>query len=156
MDGIFLATSMTNDLLPTTVKVLRDHNLGGKVKIGKIDTVDTMGDYIETGELSMVYGGQIEIKLLTAVCFLVNKLIGTPLSDTPVVATVGFTVIQTMDDVDNFYKYFYGGVPIYTKEEVQKYFIKYFNPEITAESVKKIAGEFSLTDVMKRHADLVK
>lgn len=152
MDGILLAGTYADAALPTIEKALADHNLAGKIKVGRIDFDFTMGEYLEAGSFHVSYGGQQQIDPLMSTVILVNKVIGTPIvADKPFNLITNYLELTSKEEADNFLTYFLGDNAVYTPEEIKEKMIKFYNPELNEDSFKAIVNEFSVADVAARH-----
>jgi len=156
LDGLFISASTVPGALSALMKVLEEHGLAGKVKVGRIDFDSTMGEYFAKGELNVIYGGHLQIDPLLNTAMLVNKVIGTPIAPKPSSIKIRLMALTSPEEALNYSKYVEGEVPVYTKEEIRGSFIKFFNPDVSEANFLKAGSEFSLIDVIVRHKDLVK
>ena len=157
MDGLYIVGgSICPGILEAATKALSGHGKTGKVKIGMIDFSSGIGDALSKNELSVVAGGHMVLDPTLSCTMLVNKVIGTPISDKPTSLNVKLMYIKSADEASNYFKYVEGSVPPFTQEEVKKDLIKFYNPSLTLDSLNKINESFTVQDVMSRHKDLVK
>lgn len=157
MDGILLAGTYCPAALPTIEKALSDHNLAGKIKVGRIDFDFTMGQYLANKSFNVAYGGQQQIDPLLSTVILVNSVIGTPIvKDGPFNLITNYLELTSKTEADDFLTFFLGKTPVYTSDEIKKSLIKYYNPSINEDTFKKAVASFTVTDVATRHKDLVK
>ncbi len=126
---------------------------GLDIKLGCIDMDTCSGDAFKSGVLLFDAGGNnIDVGVMTVVAY--NAVTGN--YNGPVYMYPKFINVTNMDQYNDFVKYINGTVPAFTGDELRKYMRKY-NPEATdADYVKYIEDEFTLENVMKRHASLVK
>lgn len=152
MDGILLAGTYCEAALPTIEKALSDHDLAGKIKVGRIDFDFTMGEYLENGTFDVAYGGQQQIDPLLSTVILVNSVIGTPIvEDGPFNLVTNYLELTTSEEADNFMTYFLGDTPVYTSEEIKDNLIKFYDSSITEDTFKDTVASFSIADVVARH-----
>ena len=152
LDGILLAGTYCDAALPTIQKALSDHNMAGKVKVGRIDFDFTMGKYLEEGSFHVAYGGQQQIDPLLSTVILVNKTIGTPIVENgPFIAITNYLELTSSEEADNFLTYFLGDDAVFTAEEIKNTMIKFYNPSLNEDSFKKMIADFSVADVVARH-----
>lgn len=158
MDGILLAGTYCDAALPTIEKALADHNLNGKVKVGRIDWDTTMGQFFANKSFNVAYGGQFQIDPMLSMLILVNQVIGTPINsdNTPCWLQTNYLKLTSKEEADNFVKYFQGDLPVYTADEIKKTMIKFYDPSINADTYKKIISSFSVQDVVTRHNGMIK
>ena len=83
---------------------------------------------------------------------MVNKLAGTPLSDTCETINLNFVNLESAEDAENYYTYVEGDGFPYNEEEIRN-MVKYFNPDMTIDELRSIADAYSVDDVMTRHAE---
>lgn len=152
LDGILLAGTYCEAALPTIQKALADHNMSGKIKVGRIDFDFTMGQYLKEGSFHVAYGGQQQIDPLLSTVILVNKTIGTPIvQDGPFILITNYLELTSSEEADNFLTYFLGNNAVMTADEIKGSLIKYYNPDINEETFKKAVADFSVADVVARH-----
>mgnify|MGYP000886251623 CR=1 FL=1 len=157
MDGILIAGTYCPAALPTIEKALSDHNLAGKIKVGRIDFDFTMGQYFANKSFNVAYGGQQQIDPLLSTVILVNSVIGTPIvKDKPFILVTNYLELTSKSEADNFLTYFLGDTPVYTSDEIKKNLIKFYNSNINEDTFKKTVDSFTVADVAARHKDLVK
>ena len=93
---------------------------------------------------------------LFAATMVLNKIKGTPLSEEPMSVRINQMILESEEDVVNYFKYCEGGVSTYTPEETKELFFKWENGNITGDSFLKAAEEYTIDSVIERHKDLVK
>lgn len=152
MDGILLAGTYADAALPTIQKALSDHNLSGKIKVGRIDFDFTMGEYLEAGSFHVAYGGQQQIDPLLSTVILVNKVIGTPITEGPFLLITNYLELTSKQEADDFLEYFLGDDPVFTAQEIKDRMIKFYDSSLTEDSFKKIVDDFTVADVVARHS----
>ena len=153
MDGILLLGTYCDAALPTIEKALSDHDKAGEIIVGRIDFDSTMGEYLEAGSFHVSYGGQQQIDPLMSSVILVNKVIGTPLvEEGPCIIITPYLELTTAEESTQFNEFFLGDTTVYTKDEIKESMIKYYNQDVTKESLEKLLEGFSIADVVKRHS----
>ena len=120
-----------------------------------IDFPEGMEEAFETGYMLSACGGFNVTDAMFCASLVVNYLQGTPLSEEPVSIRVNQMYLESVEDVENYFKYCESGVATYTAEELNEYFFKFVNPEVTVESLTELAANYSLDDVVSRHQDIV-
>lgn len=152
MDGILLAGTYCDAALPTIEKALSDHEMAGKIKVGRIDFDFTMGKYLETGSFNVAFGGQQQIDPLLSTVILVNKVIGTPIvKDKPFILITNYLELTSSKEADEYLKYFLGKNAVFTPKEIKETMIKYYNKNINEDTFKDIVKNFSVANVTARH-----
>ena len=155
LDGIFIAAgTLTYGILPALTTLLDEYDRTD-VKITMIDFPEGMEEAFETGYMLSACGGFNVTDAMFCASLVVNYLQGTPLSEEPVSIRVNQMYLESVEDVENYFKYCESGVSTYTAEELNEYFFKFVNPEVTVESVTELAANYSLDDVVSRHQDIV-
>lgn len=148
LDGIFV-TGGSNTILEGVIQALALHNKTGEVKVACIDFISDLDKYIEEGAIDAISGGHF-VDPLFSYMLMVNKLAGTPLSDHCEQINLNFINLQSPEDARNYYKYCEGDSYPYNEEEIRS-MVKYFNPDMTIDQLKKIAAAYSVDDVVSRH-----
>lgn len=154
MDGILLAGTYCDAALPTIEKALADHDMAGKVIVGRIDFDFTMGDYLADGSFHVAYGGQQQIDPLLSTVILVNKVIGTPIvEEGPFQLITNYLELTSKEDADNFLTYFLDPeTAVFTPDEIKDSMIKFYDESINEDTFKQIVADFSVADVVERHS----
>ena len=153
MDGIVLLGTYCADATATILKALTEHDLGGKVKYGRIDCEAGMGEYIDQDLLHVVYGCQQQIDPLMGAVIIVNKVMGHPIvEDGPTIIITPYLPVTTTEEANDFTKYFID-TDIYTPEEIASTFIKANKPEINMDYINELLANFSIAEVKGRHAE---
>lgn len=156
MDGILLAGTYCDAALPTIEKALSDHNLAGDVIVGRIDYDYTMGEYLEAGSFHVAYGGQQQIDPLLSTVILVNKVVGTPITeDGPFILITNYLELTSSEEADNFLEYFLGDIPVFTSEEIKNTMIKFYDESIDETTFAQIVEDFTIADVVERHEGML-
>ena len=147
MDGLFV--SLINE---SVFQAIATEGLVGKVKLAGWDVSDSTLDYINNGTLVYTGAGQ-EGSIQAAFAVLYNYLYdGTYLiPDRTKTVPRAFIEIKTADDYNNYLKYVVNA-KVYTPDEVAS-MIKAFNPSYTFEQFAAMNSNYSLQDIMQRHAD---
>lgn len=154
MDGIFVSYTWAAGAMPALQKVLETSGLAGKVKVGRIDFDTTMSEYFDKAQLDFTYGAQLHLGTVAAPIVIANQLMGTPLSDKPMVFASPYELRTSSEGTAEYYKYFEGEIPVYTADELNDMFFKFKNPDVTGESVMEHFKAFCIADVAERHKDL--
>ena len=156
MDGIFVSYTWAAGAMPALQKVLETNNLAGSVTVGRIDFDTTMSEYFDKGQLDFTYGAQLHLGTVAGPIVLANQLMGTPLSDEPIIFASPYEVRTSSEGTAVYYTHFEGELPVYTEEELDEFFFKFRNPDITGDSVMALFEAFSIADVAERHKDLAR
>ncbi len=154
MDGIFVSYTWAAGAMPALQKVLETAGLAGKIKVGRIDFDTTMSEYFDKGQLDFTYGAQMHLGAVAAPIVIVNQLMGTPLSDKPMIFASPYELRTSSEGTAEYYKYFEGQIPVYTEDELNDMFFKFKNLEVTGDSVMERFKAFSIADVAERHKDM--
>lgn len=155
MDSIFIVGGLiTPGALAGANQALVNHHLQDKVKIAMVDISTGMEEYMDEGPLKLVAGGNLIADQIFGMVMAINALKGSPLSDNPVM-TVNLFWINNGQDAADYDKYIEGEITPFSVEEYQNSMFKWMNPDVTLESVQKIATDFTIASVKGRNADKV-
>jgi ABC-type sugar transport system, periplasmic component len=156
VDGIFIAAgTITPGILPAITSVLDQYNRQD-VKITIIDYPQGLQDAFSSGYMLAACGGHNVTDPLFATTMVLNKIKGTALSEEPMSVRINQMILESEEDVINYFKYCEGGVSTYTPDETKEMFFKWENDSITRDSFLKVAEEYTIDSVIERHKDLVK
>jgi ABC-type sugar transport system, periplasmic component len=155
LDSIFL-TGGTNGQLEGALAALDKHHMRGKIKVAVVDFInaDQMKSYLKDGTLYAISGGHYIDPLFTT-SMLVNAIQGKRLSPKSEGVDLHFVNLNSYQDAENYYKYVENekdGVFAYSDAEL-KAMLKTFNPALTVDDLRKMAGSYSVADVMARHGN---
>ncbi|MEG0834754.1 MAG: substrate-binding domain-containing protein [Christensenellaceae bacterium] len=153
LNGILILGTYCPAALPTIEKTLEDHDLAGKVKVGRIDFDSTMGEYLEKGSFHVSYGGQMQIDTLMSAVILVNKVMGTPIKEEgPTIVVTPYLELTSAADAEAYNNFFLGDETIYTKDEIKDLLIKFYNKDADYDYFVDLLSKFSIADVVARHS----
>ena len=155
LDAIFL-TGGTNSTLEGALSALDKHNKRGEIKLACVDFIDAdqMKEYLEDGTLFAIAGGHYVDPIFTA-AMLINAVEGNKLSDKPEQIDLQFIDFQSVDDALDYYKYVENdaeGIYAYNEEDLAL-MIKSLNPDLTMDSLRQMAADYSIENVMERHGN---
>ncbi len=155
VDGIFIAAgTITPGILPAITSVLDQYDRTD-VKITIIDYPQGLQDAFAEGYMLAACGGHNVTDPLFATSLVLNEIKGTPLSDEAQSIRINQMILESEEDVENYFKYCESGISTYTADEAKEMFFKWENPDITMDSFLKVAEEYTLDSVMERHAGMV-
>ena len=155
VDGIFIAAgTITPGILPAITSVLDQYDRND-VKITIIDYPQGLQDAFAEGYMLAACGGHNVTDPLFATSMVLNKIKGTPLSDTPQSVRINQMILESEEDVINYFKYCESGISTYTPDEAKEMLFKWENSDITMDSFLKVAEEYTIDSVIERHKDLV-
>lgn len=155
LEAIFL-TGGTSSQLEGALAALDKHNKRGEIKLAVVDFIDAdqMKEYLEDGTLASIAGGHYVDPIFTA-AMLINAVEGNKLSDKPEQIDLQFIDFQSVNDALDYYDYVENdadGIYAYTEEELAS-MIKSLNPDLTIDSLRQMAADYSIEDVMERHGN---
>ena len=155
VDGIFIsAGTLTSGILPALTSLLDEYGRTD-IKITIIDFPDGLEDGFESGYVVGAVGGHNVTDPLFAVSLLLNEVKGTPLTDEPVSIRINQMLLETAEDVENYFLYCESGISTYTAEEASELLFKWENEDLTIDEFIATAEDYTLETLMERHADLV-
>jgi hypothetical protein len=132
------------------------NGLVGKVKLATVDVSENTKMFVDNGTIVYIAGGQYNT-IMTAFAALYNYMYdGTRIIPDPGKAVYApYLEIKTSSDYETYAKLVEGPTPVYKPEEIAA-MIKGFNPSFTPDDFVKVNQSYSLEDLAKRHADLLK
>ena len=150
MDGLFITGGGE-----AVYQAMRTEGLTGYVNLACFNVSDSTGEYIESGDLSWIAGGQYgttEIGFAVLYNYLAD---GTRIfEDTTKTLYRPFVQIASMDDYNTYIKYVDSEIPVYTADEI-KAMIHYYNPEANYAMFEEYANSYSLEDIYNRHQSVL-
>jgi hypothetical protein len=151
MDGIF-STFGTE----SAYQAIHANGLSGRVKYACIDITESVGDYLKSGDLGWVAGGQYGTTMV-GFAILYNYLAdGTRIiPDASATFYRPFLEIADLDDYAVYVKLVDGKIPVYSVGEVGN-MIHAFNPAVDFAFFQKMAKDYSIDDIEARHGDVFK
>lgn len=150
MDGLYVTGG--GEVVYQTMKT---EGLGGYVKLACFNVSESTGDYIESGDLSWIAGGQYgttQIGFAVLYNYLIDKT--RIIEDTATTLYRPFLTIANMDEYNTYIKYVDSGTPVYTADEIAN-MIHYFNPDANYAMYEEIANSYSISDIYARHQSLL-
>jgi hypothetical protein len=149
MDGVF-STYGTE----AAYQAFRVNGLTGRVKYATIDVSESTGEYLASGELAWIAGGQYGTTMV-GFAILYNYLAdGTKIiPDAAVTLYRPFLEIASIADYETYVKYVDGRIPVYSIGEVGN-MIHAFNPEVDFDYFKGLGDVYSIGDIAQRHDEL--
>lgn len=155
VDGIFIAAgTITPGILPAITSVL-DQYSRSDVKITIIDYPQGLQDAFAEGYMLAACGGHNVTDPLFATALVINKIKGAPLSEEPQSIRINQMILESEEDVINYFKYCESGVSTYTPDEAKEMLFRWENDAITMDSFLKTAEEYTIDSVIERHKDIV-
>ncbi len=149
MDGILI----TGGDVEEYYQVMTSEGLSGNVVLATFDIGEGTGERLESGDLGWIAGGQAPTSGI-AFSLLYNAITGNKiLDDLTQPLYRNFLILQSVEDYDNYVKYLEGNIPAYTGDEI-KALIKAFNPEADLALYEEYNTNYSIDDIVERHADL--
>lgn len=156
VDGIFIsAGTLTPGILPALTSLLDEYNRKD-IKITIIDFPQGLQDAFAEGYMLAACGGHNVTDPLFSASLVINKIKETPLFDKSESIRINQMILESEEDVVNYFKYCENGISTYTPDEAKEMFFKFDNKDITSESFKKTAEEYNIDTVVERHKELVK
>lgn len=149
LDGLG-CTALSESIYNTIIS----EGLQDQIKVCGIDITESTGQAFEDGYLAYIAGGNYA-------CMQIGFAVGYNfvLDGTRVIADNGTNLLwenihlHNVAEYNNYIKYLDGGIPAYTAQEILE-MTHWYNSEVTAESFSAMGKEFTLENVMERHADL--
>ncbi|MDD4680818.1 MAG: sugar ABC transporter substrate-binding protein [Clostridia bacterium] len=140
--------------LTGAVQALKKNNKIGAVEITGSDFGPDIKKNIQSKEISAMSGGHWTDPFY---CFMLmyNFATGNPLSKGPANISMNPIFITSVEEADQYSKWFEGELLPYTADEVKQMTVKN-NPDFNLEKLQSIAAAYSIKDVMTRHEGMLK
>jgi ABC-type sugar transport system substrate-binding protein len=135
-------------------QAIHANDLTGKVRYACIDISESTGEYLASGDLSWIAGGQYGT-MMVGFAILYNYLAdGTRIiPDTSVTLYRPFLEVGSLSDYESYVKYVDGKIPVYSIGEVGN-MIHAFNPEADFAYFQKLGTDYSIADILARHGEI--
>jgi ABC-type sugar transport system substrate-binding protein len=149
MDAIF--STFGNE---AAYQAIHANDLTGRVRYATIDITESTGEYLDSGDLTWIAGGQYGTTII-GFAILYNYLAdGTRIiPDTSVTIYRPFLEVGSMADYATYVKYVDGKIPVYSIGEVGN-MIHAFNDEVDFAYFENLGKVYSIADILERHGDL--
>ncbi len=149
LDGVGCSALMEN-----IYNTIDTEGLNGYIKLAGIDITESVGRFFEEGTLSYIAGGNYVTEMI-AFAVLYNYLLdGTRIIADPSENLVFNNIdINSFEEFNNYIKYLDSGIPAYTPQEILE-MTHYYDESFDAEAMIELGKQYTLDDVMTRHADL--
>lgn len=145
-----VVTGGSGEPLQGTLTAVENMNKVGEIAVVSTDFLEDMDQYFESGLLAAMSGGHFCDPLFSfLLCYNVIEE-GYSLDDMPVEIVDNMIFVSSLEDVENYQKWFEGDTLPYTEDEIRELACTY-NEDTTIEDLKKAAADLSLEDVMTRH-----
>lgn len=148
IDGI--VSVMANAAIPASIF---SYGLSDQIKYAGVDIQEGTDELLEAGTMAYVAGGAFpnaEIAVAMAYNYLTDYKIWTDSDD----VTRPLIELKSVEDYENYMKYFEGDLPCYTGNEL-KTIVGICNPDVTMEEVRTFALDSDIDSVVERHKDLI-
>lgn len=150
-----VVTGGSGEPLAGTVNAIENLGKAGSVHVVSTDFLPTLREDIEAGKISAMSGGHWTDPFFSfMMAYNAVASDGAYMTERPTEVTMDMVYVASVEDVDNYNKWFLGEVPPYTAEEVQALAVS-TNPSTTLEDLKAAAASISLEDVMTRHEGMI-
>ena len=151
LDGLFSTFGMDS-----LYQAIQTAGLVGKIQYATCDISQNTADFIDNDTLAWTAVGPYGTTLI-AFAVLYNYLYDETriIPDTSVTLRTRFLSVTSPEELDQYSKYVEGTVPVYTVQEVAGMIQGFQNPDVDYLTFVKIANDYSLEDIVKRHQGLV-
>jgi len=148
-----VVTGGSGEPLAGTLSAIENRNMVGNIHVVSTDFLPTLRDDMDTGKISAMSGGHWADPFFSFM-LAYNVASGGWQLDEPTEIVMDMVYVASVEDVDNYEKWFMGEIPPYTTEEIQALCVS-TNPSVTLDDLKAAASTLSLEDVMARHQDMM-
>ena len=152
LDGIVVLGTYCGGALAIIEKALEDNGKAGQVKVGRIDFEPTMEEYFENGTFHICYGVQMPYDPFMSTIILINKVIGTPVSDGPAIVVTPYIPLTTAQEARDVTQYIYGDTPMYNQESIRAEFLGFYNPAVNKAYLEDMVAKYSVEDIVARNS----
>ena len=153
LDSI-VVTGGSGEPLAGTVSAIENRGMTGKVQVVSTDFIPTLREDLAAGRISAMSGGHWTDPFFSFM-LAYNTIVGGYDTDGWEEILMDMVYVSSVEDYDNYDKWFNGDVPPYTTEEIQN--LAYtFNKNTTVDDLKAAAAAISIEDVMARHEGMIK
>lgn len=151
VDGIVTA-SASNGAIESVVQTIRTANKVGQIRVASVDVEAETKNYFDEDTLTCIAGGQYPEVVLLALCVL-DKINGVSTADGSVKLVGKMIYVNGPEEYQEYETYIEGeGVFPYTIDEL-KSVTTTTNPQATYQDMWNMWNNYSLQDVMDRHAN---
>jgi ABC-type sugar transport system substrate-binding protein len=149
MDGIFSTYGSE-----ASYQAIHSNGLTGKIRYACIDITESTGEYLSSGDLSWIAGGQYGTTIV-GFAILYNYLADKTriIPDTSVTLYRPFLEVGSLEDFEIYMKYVDGKIPVYSIGEVGN-MIHNFNPDVNFTFFQQMSQDYSIADIQRRHEEL--
>lgn len=152
LDGVILMGG-SDGASDSIIQALEIEGMIGEIKLATVDIEETSRDDVARGALHVIAGGQfVDPAMLFIPVY--NAVTGSPMTEEPFTLYGKNLFLETEEDFDIYQKYIEGEVLPYTFDELKPYLRKY-NPDASFEDFAAFYKNYSLEDVVARHAEMV-
>ncbi|MGI5936000.1 MAG: sugar ABC transporter substrate-binding protein [Oscillospiraceae bacterium] len=145
LGGIIRIASTAAGDVSAICTALEEAGKAGDVKFVTIDVDDESAvEHFKKGTITATLGNALSLDRLIATSILVNAILGTPVSDKPVYICIPFPVITTADELTMDTVYTTSTNGLYPEEVIRERLLKYFNPDVTLESILEQVDNYDL------------
>ena len=121
------------------------------IKIGSLDFLDGSEQPTKDGTVLVQAGGQhVPNTVFTTLVAIYTLTKGNRLGGGPIKLNIALDLAYGYSDVENYYKYNIGNIPLYTSDELRAI----LTDDLTAEELMEFVAVYNIKDVAKQHADI--
>ncbi len=148
IDGI--VATMANAAIPSAIF---SYGLSAQIKYAGVDIQEGTDELLAAGTMAYVAGGAFPNAEL-GVAMLYNYLSGYQIWSDKEDITRPLIELQSVEDYNNYMKFFEGDLPCYTGTEL-KTIVGVYTPDVTMDDVRALAADSSVASCVERHAGLI-
>ena len=149
-----VVTGGSGEPLAGTINAIENLGKVGDIHVVSTDFLPTLREDIESGKISAMSGGHWADPFFSFMLAYNTVAGGYSDAEKPTEITMDMVYVASVEDVDNYNKWFLGDVPPYTAEEIQALSVTH-NAAATLADLKAAAKALSLEDVMTRHEGMI-
>ena len=150
MDGIVMSVGAAGGS-EATIAAIEQKGAAGKVKLALFDVPANSTEAFEKGILCGVANG-MHLDPMISLILMVNKLNGTPLSETATKINSDYIYITTHDEDVAYYQYIDSkedGVFCFSTEEIQQMY-RFYNPDFSLEGLQAVADAWNMDALLTK------
>lgn len=135
LGGIIRIASTAAGDVNAICAALEESGRAGEVKFVTIDSDAGSEKYFDNGTLTATLGNNTSLDAFITTTILVNAVMGTPVTDMPVNICIPFPLVTTSEELAIEADYIIGEKALYPVEYIQQNFLKYYNADVTIDSI---------------------
>lgn len=148
LDGIIRLGSTATGDVSAICTTLENLNKAGTVKFITVDTEEGCDAYLESGTITATLNDLLVQDSIVAAAMLVNAVTQTPLDGKEV--ALEYSRVEKAEELSLYFEYIACDTPVFSAEEIQSTLLRSYQPDVTIESIAKMANTLTASSVKER------